>query len=122
MTLIAATPMLRTLDLGSSIRFYTDVLGFECTSIDREWGWASLRRDSLTLKLTSVGLPDALQLPVPPLVVHFSVDDIDAFWEALESKASICYPLFDFEPGTREFAIYDNNGHVLQFSQENASV
>ncbi len=122
MTLIAATPTLRTLDLGASIRFYADVLGFECTRVDREWGWASLRRDSLTLKLTSVNLPDALQLPVPPLVVHFSVDDIDAFWEALESKASICYPLFDFEADAREFAIYDNNGHVLQFSQENAHV
>jgi len=120
MTLLAAMPMLRTPDLASSIRFYTDVLGFECTRFEREWGWASLQRDKLTLKLSSPTLPDTLRLPVTPLVIHFAVDDVNAFWEALEGRAPICYPLFEFETGAREFAIYDNNGHVLQFSQEDA--
>jgi hypothetical protein len=32
--------------------------------------------------------------------------------------ARICYLIETFEYGTREFAIYDNNGYVLQFGQE----
>jgi len=30
-------------------------------------------------------------------------------------KANICYEIETFEWGMREFAIYDNNGYILQF-------
>jgi hypothetical protein len=33
-------------------------------------------------------------------------------------KAGACYPIEDFEYGRREFAIFDNNGYLLQFGQE----
>jgi len=29
----------------------------------------------------------------------------------------ICYPIETFEYGMREFAIYDNNGYLLQFGE-----
>ena len=38
-------------------------------------------------------------------------------WEQLQATATICYPLEDFAYGMREFAIYDNNGYVLQFGE-----
>jgi hypothetical protein len=34
-----------------------------------------------------------------------------------ESRARICYPIDNFEYGMLEFAIYDNNGYLLQFGQ-----
>jgi hypothetical protein len=34
------------------------------------------------------------------------------------SKLRIFYPLEDFDYGMREFAIYDNNGCLLQFGQD----
>jgi len=36
----------------------------------------------------------------------------------LKDKVRVCYPLENFEYGMREFAIYDNNGYLLQFGQE----
>ena len=38
-------------------------------------------------------------------------------WEQLQATATICYPLEDFAYGMREFAIYDNNGYILQFGE-----
>lgn len=49
---------------------------------------------------------------------YFKTDAVETFWQELQNKARVCYPLEDFEYGMREFAIYDNNGYVLQFGQE----
>lgn len=48
---------------------------------------------------------------------YFRTDDADGLWELLKDKTRICYPIENFESGMREFAIYDNNGYVLQFGQ-----
>jgi hypothetical protein len=34
-----------------------------------------------------------------------------------KDKARICYELEEFEYGMREFAVYDNNGYLLQFGE-----
>ena len=39
-------------------------------------------------------------------------------WNEVKENVKICYPLETFEWGMREFAIYDNNGYMLQFGQE----
>lgn len=36
---------------------------------------------------------------------------------SLKSKANICHEIKTFEWGMREFAIYDNNGYIVQFVQ-----
>jgi hypothetical protein len=33
------------------------------------------------------------------------------------ARRRVAYPLEDFHYGMREFAIYDNNGYMLQFGQ-----
>lgn len=33
------------------------------------------------------------------------------------AHARVCYPIEDFHYGMREFAIFDNNGYLLQFGQ-----
>ena len=42
----------------------------------------------------------------------------EQIWERLKDKTNVCYPIETFEYGMREFAIYDNNGYLLQFGQE----
>ena len=38
-------------------------------------------------------------------------------WQRVRERARVCYPLEDFDYGMREFAIYDNNGYLLQFGE-----
>ena len=49
--------------------------------------------------------------------LYFHTDDVDTLWQRLKDRARICYPIDNFEYGMREFAIYDNNGYLLQFGQ-----
>jgi len=49
--------------------------------------------------------------------LYFRVGDVEALWERLRELVRVCYPLESFHYGMREFAIYDNNGYVLQFGQ-----
>jgi hypothetical protein len=39
-------------------------------------------------------------------------------WLKLKDKADICYSIETFPWGMREFAVYDNNGYILQFGQD----
>ena len=48
---------------------------------------------------------------------YINPDDVDAMWERVKDKARICYPIDNFDYGMREFAIYDNNGYLLQFGE-----
>ena len=36
----------------------------------------------------------------------------------VKDAVRVCYPIEDFDYGMREFAIFDNNGYLLQFGQE----
>jgi hypothetical protein len=42
--------------------------------------------------------------------LYFNVDDAVVLWTALKDLAEV-----PFHYGMREFAIYDNNGYILQF-------
>jgi hypothetical protein len=37
---------------------------------------------------------------------------------SFKENTKVCYPIENFEYGMREFAIYDNNGYLLQLGQE----
>ncbi len=49
---------------------------------------------------------------------YINTEDADEIWNSLKGKMKICYTIENFEYGMREFAIYDNNGYILQFGQE----
>jgi hypothetical protein len=40
---------------------------------------------------------------------------VAALWAEVKDVAKIAYPLEVFDYGMSEFAIYDNNGYMLQF-------
>ncbi|MGH7613983.1 MAG: bleomycin resistance protein [Gemmatimonadales bacterium] len=117
MTFDNLTPMLRTWDLPGSIEFYRRVLGFECKAHDPEWGWASLTCGSVTLMFSGPNEHEGDKAPAFTGSLYFRVGDVDSLWLRLKDQARVAYPIETFEYRMREFAIYDNNGYLLQFGQ-----
>ena len=111
----ALIPLLETHDLEGTVTFYSEVLGFSCTGYEKEV-WASLERDQVALMF--VFPKGKKEEPKLSGSLYFYPDEIEPLWEAVKEKAEICYPLEVFDTGVREFAIYDNNGYLLQFGQE----
>lgn len=118
MKLTSLTPMLRTWEFQESIAFYTNVLGFQVDSINEEMGWASLHKEELAIMLSAPNEHEGDIVPEFTGSLYFTTDDVDALWLLLKDIVEVCYPPENFEYGMREFAIYDNNGYLLQFGQE----
>jgi len=110
--------MMWTEDLKGTVDFYTDVLGFTCGEFNEEWGWATLCKDDVSLMLSLPNEHTLYEKIGFTGSFYFHTDDVDALWNELKDKAKVCYDLENFEYGMREFAIYDNNGYLLQFGQE----
>ena len=112
--------MMRTEDVRGTVRFYTEVLGFQCNQSleeDGELAWASLERDGVGIMVAVPNHHEPFLGSMFSGSLFLNVDDVNAMWEQVKDRAHVCYPLEDFEYGTREFAIYDNNGYLLQFGQ-----
>ena len=118
MNYLALRPMLWTNQLLETLQFYTETLGFTCHEYNEEWGWASLGRDGVELMLSRPNEHTPFEKAQFTGSFYISTDDVEANWHELKDKVSICYPIETFEWGMREFAIYDNNGYLLQFGQE----
>lgn len=118
MKLDKLTPMLYTTDLKGTVDFYVQTLGFNCKSLEMEWGWASVISDNIEIMFS---LPnDQIPFDKPTFTgsFYFKTDQVDELWEKLKGKSNIAYPLEIFDYGMKEFAIHDNNGYLLQFGQE----
>jgi uncharacterized glyoxalase superfamily protein PhnB len=111
-------PMLWTAALDETIAFYTQVLDFTCGERNEEWGWAALHRDEVEVMLARPNEHTPFERPGFTGSFYMIVDDVDALWEELKGKANLCYEIENFEWGMREFAVYDNNGYLLQFGQQ----
>ena len=117
MSLRALTPMLRTPDLAASVAFYTQALDFRLSAGDIAGGWVSLARDGVELMLSGLNAHEGDRAPAFTGSLYLRTDDVDGWWSRLRERARVCYPIEDFAYGMREFAIYDNNGYLLQFGQ-----
>src|SRR6478672_2946721 len=118
MSLTNLRPMMWTEDLMGSVGFYTDVLGFTAVEVREDWGWASLSKDNVWLMLCRPNEHTPYDKIGFTGSFYFNIDDVDALWDELRDKVKVCYGIENFEWGMREFAVYDNNGYLLQFGQE----
>jgi uncharacterized glyoxalase superfamily protein PhnB len=100
-----------------TIEFYTRRLGFTCEGRSDADGWASLRRDAVWLMVATPNAHRPFDTPAFTGSLYFNVDDAGALWDAVKDHVRVCYPIEDFHYGMREFAVYDNNGYLLQFGQ-----
>jgi catechol 2,3-dioxygenase-like lactoylglutathione lyase family enzyme len=110
--------MLWTEDLAATIEFYTRVLGFTCDETNDDWGWASLFLDDVGLMLAKPNEHTPYDKIGFTGTFYFATDDVEAMWLKVKDKARVCYDIETFPWGMREFAVYDNNGYMLQFGQE----
>ncbi len=118
MNVESITPMLRTWDLPGSIEFYRGMLGFELQAHDPESGWASLALGPVVVMLSGPNEHEGDRAPVFTGSLYFRVNDVDGLWSRLKDRVRVCYPIEAFDYGMREFAVYDNNGYLLQFGEE----
>ncbi|MCC8409245.1 VOC family protein [Mucilaginibacter sp. UR6-1] len=118
MKLTSLRPVLWTENINKTISFYVDVLGFIISEKNDDWGWASLDRDNVAIMLAKPNGHSSHTKISFTGSFYFNTDDVEAFWLAVKDKAPICYSIETFEWGMREFAIYDNNGYILQIGQQ----
>lgn len=112
------TPMLYSQALKQTVAFYTSTLRFECKELDVDAGWALVKKDQVEIM---IALPNEhLPFEKPNFTGSFYIktDDVDKLWKELKDQVKVCYPMESFEYGMKEFAIYDNNGYMIQFGQE----
>ena len=118
MKLTDLRPILWTESLDETVAFYSSVLGFTVNEMNGDWGWASLSKDSVELMLAKPNEHTPYDKIAFTGSLYFSTDDVDGLWAHLKDKARVCYGIENFEWGMREFAVFDNNGYMLQFGQE----
>lgn len=111
------SPVLYTNHLKDTISFYVDVLGFTCITYSEEWNWAMVRAGDAEIMfcLPNEHLP--FDKPVFTGSLYINTFGVDELWEKLKDKTRVCNPIENFEYGMREFAVYDNNGYLLQFGE-----
>ncbi len=110
--------MLYTTDLQETVDFYVQILGFRCEAIEQEWGWASVSLGAVSMMFSLPNEHIPFNKPTFTGSFYLKTEEIDAVWNSLKERTNIAYSLETFEYGMREFAIYDNNGYLLQFGQE----
>lgn len=111
-------PMMWTEDFGGTIDFYVDVLGFTCDERNDDWSWATLVMDDIAVMIAKPNEHTPYDKIGFTGTFYFTTDDVETMWAKVKDKAKVCYGIEDFPYGMREFAIYDNNGYMLQFGQE----
>lgn len=103
--------------LEETIRFYVEQLGFVCTGKNDDWDWASLSKDNVHIMLGRFNSHNNFTKAAFTGSLYINVNNIDELWEQLKDKTNICYAIENFDWQMREFAVYDNNGYIIQFGQ-----
>ncbi len=110
----AAIPVLLTLDVSATARFYTTRLGFKCRY--ETPGLAILQRDAVTIHFTKC---DDQHL-VDWSACRVRVTGVDALYDEYSRQGALHRKtmLRDTEYGTREFGIVDIHGALLTFYED----
>ena len=117
-------PMLMCDDVQASIRFYTDVLGFEVRGrmddVGRS-GWASLQNGRTAVMLASPGyIPEGKKVDgrFPQSNYYFYVSDAEALRQSIVDKGWEATECVDRFYELKEFEVVDPDGHVLLFGED----
>lgn len=117
MKLDSIRPVIWVTDVKATLDYYVNVLGFSQTAYDAAVGWGEVVKDNVVIMFSAPNehIPyDKLQFTGS---FYLNTNNVDECWQQLKDKASILYPIENFDYGMREFAITDCNGYILQFGQ-----
>ncbi|MDE0420555.1 MAG: VOC family protein [Gammaproteobacteria bacterium] len=117
-------PMLMCTDVQASIRFYTDVLGFEVTGRMDDvgaTGFAHLRNGRTAVMLASPSyIPPGQKVDgrFPQSHYYFYVADAEGLRQSIVDKGWEATECVDRFYDIKEFELVDPDGHVLVFGQD----
>lgn len=120
----AAVPTFLVADVGSTVRWYAEHLGFQIAGAfpDTEpYAYASLQREGVEIML--LGLADyqkpdlTARRPEGLWDAYVRMRGVHAFYQSLEDQPFITMPLKQQGYGDWEFEVRDPNGYVLVFSE-----
>jgi catechol 2,3-dioxygenase-like lactoylglutathione lyase family enzyme len=116
MTVKTIAPQLRTTDLDSSIRFYTEKVGLELEFRHSDF-YAGIRAQSGSFHLKRVDTPDPSIEFVSEgghLHLYLGVDDVDALGDRLRAAGvDLLQPPCNTDWGTRELVFKDDQGYTI---------
>jgi len=114
-------------NVDESVAFYRDILGFSVVaSVPGDSGslqFAILLKDNLNLMLQEkhnlIGEYPILDTPEvhPSTTLYITVDNFNDLYRELKSKYEILCDVHETFYGSKEFAIVDNSGYVLTFTE-----
>jgi hypothetical protein len=110
-TLRVAVPMLASLDIGVTVRFYTESLGFTCRFQSPEY--AIVQRDDIEIHFWPCGDPN-IAANTACRVAVLGISDLYVEY----SKRSILRPdckVHETTWQTREFEVFDPHNNVVTF-------
>ncbi len=116
MTLQTLAPILTTDDMVGSVRFYVDVLGFACGIQTPDY--SNVHRDGVRIMLAAPNAHEEWKGPKFTGQLYFGLAtpaEVDALWANVKDRVEVVYAVCDFDYGSREFGIRDNNGYHLTF-------
>jgi uncharacterized glyoxalase superfamily protein PhnB len=113
--------------VDDSVAFYQSILGFSVTaSVPNESGklqFAILSKDNLMLMLQEKSNLSK-EYPIlstdkvhPSVTLYITVDNLDGLYQELKGSHKILCDIHTTFYGSKEFAIADNNGYVLTFTE-----
>ncbi|MBV7390684.1 VOC family protein [Enterococcus alishanensis] len=122
------SPNLMVESVEETISFYEEKLGFiMVASVPSEQGglqFGILVKDDLTLmvqeKNNFISEYPALETDKvkPSISLYIQTDDLDSLYDNLKAVHTINTEMHTTFYGTKEFAILDNSGYVLTFTEE----
>lgn len=121
--LTSTAPCFAVADIGATIRWYEQELGFESHHFPEKepYVFGILMRDQIEIMLQRV---DGYQKPNSydrrnggVWDVYIRMQGVKEFYESLRNKVDIVMPLTKQPYGDWEFEVKDPNGYVLVFSE-----
>jgi catechol 2,3-dioxygenase-like lactoylglutathione lyase family enzyme len=120
MPITAIRPQLRTVDIASTIAFYTEKLGLTLEFNYQDF-YAGVRTGDNVIHLKLVDDPDPSIQFVDEgghLHLYFETKGVAEFAEQLKSRGvEMVEDVHETDWNTREFVIHDDQGHTLYFGE-----
>lgn len=115
------TPLVPVINIGKSVTFYKDYLGFEPT-VQMDEDYAYLKRDEVGIRLLAAGEGVDLKDPKRQQSCYIDVTNIDDLYMELKPKldqlpAGRVRPPFNTDYGQREFHVIDIDALLIIFGE-----
>ena len=125
MSIRGTSPNIPVRDLTETLRFYTEILGFQQVIDNPDYKYALVKRDAALIALFQTNDEALLRLTGTQFQAQIWIDNVDAMWDELKSGL-LSLPVgrvrapFNQPYGTRELHVKCPDGFLMLFSQDDS--